>query len=142
MQRNNSDGRERSLANLEPYKFKKGQSGNPSGRPRSAILSDALRCKLAEVDPIDESGRTYAEVIAEQIIIRAKAGDVQAIKEIADRVEGKARQTLSVTNDRRGQLEAMIESMITDAADVGEELTRDRAIMLLSPAVPELQLLT
>jgi len=46
--------------------WKKGQtSPNPGGRPKSRLLSEALRTRLAEVKPDDLTGRTYAEVVAE-----------------------------------------------------------------------------
>jgi hypothetical protein len=46
--------------------WKKGQSGNVGGRPKSRLLSEALRNRLAEVKPDDPAGRTYAEVVAPQ----------------------------------------------------------------------------
>ena len=66
-------------------RFKPGQSGNPKGRPKSALYSDALRSKLSEVDETDEHQRTYAEILAEQAIIKAKSGDIQALNHVADR---------------------------------------------------------
>lgn len=115
-----------------PHAFKPGQSGNPAGRPKSAILSDAYRRKLAEVDESDPDKRTYAEVIADQMILKAKEGDVSAIREIADRVEGKARQTVTLTFDERERLEQAIKGIMEDA-----KCTRDLAIQTLIKFRPE-----
>jgi hypothetical protein len=47
-------------------RWKKGQpSPNPGGRPRTRLLSEALRTRLAEVKPDDPAGRTYAEVVGQ-----------------------------------------------------------------------------
>jgi hypothetical protein len=59
-QRNSTEGRKRSLANLKP--FQKGVSGNPAGRPKSLTLSEAFRRQLSQPVPGDEQGRTFAEV--------------------------------------------------------------------------------
>jgi hypothetical protein len=93
-QRENSEALARRQANLKP--FPKGVSGNPAGRPKSITLSEAYRHQLAQPVPKDPQGRTYAEVIAALMCQRAMQGDVAAAKEIADRVEGKARQALDV----------------------------------------------
>ena len=78
----------------KPYRWKKGMSGNPSGRPKSKTLSDAYRNKLEEPVPNDPEKRTWAELIAEAQVRDAVRGNVQAAKEIADRTEGKARQAI------------------------------------------------
>ena len=84
----------RSLKNLRP--FKPGQSGNPAGRPKKLPISDCL-ATLLEM-PIEESerkklklpqGATNAHAIAIVLIRLACKGDLRAIKEILDRVEGK-----------------------------------------------------
>ncbi len=77
-------------------RFKKGASGNPQGRPKLTLLSEALRAQLAEEMP-DAEERTYAEAIAERLCKEAAMrGNVQAAREIADRTEGKPKQTLDV----------------------------------------------
>ena len=76
------------------HRWKKGQSGNPTGRPKSKTLSDAYRNKLEEPVPNDPEGRTWAELIAEAQVRDAVRGNVQAAREIADRTEGKARQAI------------------------------------------------
>jgi hypothetical protein len=79
-------------------RWKKGQpSPNPGGRPRTRLLSDALRTRLAEVKPDDPAGRTYAEVVAENLVEIACSegpGAVHAASEIADRLEGRSRQSI------------------------------------------------
>jgi hypothetical protein len=89
---------EKQLANLRP--FKPGQSGNPNGRPKKALLSDALRRQLAIALP-GMSERTQAEAIAAALISEAIAGNVQAIREVGDRTEGKAAQAIALDLDVR-----------------------------------------
>jgi hypothetical protein len=83
-------------------RWKKGQpSPNPGGRPKSRLLSSALGAKLAEVKPDDREGRTYAEVIAANLVdIACSEGHsaVTAAAEIANRLEGRATQRLDVNN--------------------------------------------
>jgi hypothetical protein len=80
------------------YAWKPGASGNPSGRPKLHLLSEAYRSRLAQVDPDDAQERTYAEVIAEHLCKvaagLAKGNSTRAAHEIADRTEGKARQAV------------------------------------------------
>jgi Family of unknown function (DUF5681) len=81
--------------------WKKGTSGNPGGRPKSRLLSEALRTRLADVKPGDPAGRTYAEVVAENLIEIACSegpGAVHAASEIADRLEGRSRQSMELAD--------------------------------------------
>jgi hypothetical protein len=76
-------------------RWRKGQSGNAGGRPKSRLLSEALRTRLADLKLDDPAGRTYAEVVAENLIEIACSegpGAVHAASEIADRLEGRSRQ--------------------------------------------------
>lgn len=83
-------------------RWKKGQpSPNPGGRPKSRLLSEALRNRLAEVKPDDPAGRTFAEAIAENLVrIACSEGPsaVHAANEIADRIEGRSRQSIEVAD--------------------------------------------
>ncbi len=90
MQRRNT---EKQLANLKP--FKPGQSGNPAGRPKKALLSDALRRQLAIAAP-GMPERTQAEAIASALIAEAILGNVAAIREVGDRSEGKPAQAIAL----------------------------------------------
>lgn len=81
-----------------PYRWRPGQSGNPGGRPKGTPLIDACREVLAKLVPGDTEGRTYAQAIAERLATKAVEGDIRAAQELADRAEGKARQTVQIEN--------------------------------------------
>ncbi len=74
--------------NLTP--FKPGQSGNPSGRPKSKPFADALKAALKAAG--DDS--KALEAVASALVTKANTGDVAAIKEIADRLDGKVAQAI------------------------------------------------
>jgi|SRR6516225_1111798 len=90
----NSEKRRGRPENLTPWK--PGTSGNPGGRPKMAHLSNACRELLAALVPNDPEGRTYAQAIAETLAQKALAGDIRAAQEIADRAEGRARQSVEI----------------------------------------------
>jgi hypothetical protein len=83
-----------------PYRWKPGQSGNPAGRPKLKLISEALRTGLEEI-PAGGGGRTIAEIIAHNILKRAldeQEGRPDA--ELAlDRTEGKAPQHIDFSGD-------------------------------------------
>lgn len=72
-------------------KWSKGKSGNPAGRPKEPEpgedngLIDMLIWRL---------GRTGSKAIADKLIELAKDGDLDAIKYIYDRIEGRPRQAI------------------------------------------------
>ncbi len=86
------------MANLKTLKpFKKGvdERRNTAGRPRLTKLTDSLRQQIAEANP-DAPEETIAEKIAKTLITLALSGDVQAIKEVFDRCEGKPKQSIDL----------------------------------------------
>jgi len=97
-QRENKGGRDDKgrFTKDTPTAFKPGQSGNPAGRPKSVTLSEALRLELAKMLPGDTQERTFAELIAQQLVRAAATGNILAAKEIADRTEGRPRQSVDV----------------------------------------------
>lgn len=78
---------------LAPYRWQKGQSGNPGGRPRQKPISDAYKQALQFTDA---NGVTFAQLIAQAMLEKAMRGDVAATKEVTDRVEGSVRQAMDI----------------------------------------------
>jgi hypothetical protein len=81
--------------NLKP--FKKGQSGNPKGRPKLPDLKEAIAKVLG-----DNNGDTSAlDVIILALAKKAAKGDVRAAQELLDRGYGKSKQVIegSMTTD-------------------------------------------
>jgi hypothetical protein len=74
-------------ANVVPYQWKPGQSGNPSGKPKSKPLSDLLR-------QAGENG-AYKRIV-DALVARALEGDIKAITVVLDRIEGRVNDKLIV----------------------------------------------
>jgi hypothetical protein len=75
---------------IEKHKFKKGQTGNPNGRPRKLPELDKL---LADVLGEEKDGITAGEAILKALRAKATKGDVRAAEVLLDRAYGKAKQT-------------------------------------------------
>jgi hypothetical protein len=69
--------------NLKPWQ--KGQSGNPSGRPKQ-LITDRLRAR----------GEADWAKLEKKLWSMALAGELAAIREIYDRVEGRVPQPTTV----------------------------------------------
>ena len=94
----NNKERTKKLGGVTGKGWMPGQSGNPGGRPKSKLISEAYKVKLESLVPDDPQGRTYAELIADGMIVEAVRGKnkVNAASEMADRTEGKPRQSTKI----------------------------------------------
>ena len=96
MAKNSGNIREK---NLKP--FKKGQSGNPNGRPKGqrnykTIYREAL-IKLAELNDIDPDSLETEMLM--NAIKKARAGDIAFFRDTMDRLHGKAEQQINADID-------------------------------------------
>lgn len=84
--------------------FEKGKSGNPEGRRIEKPFQDALRMELAAAGKDHKALR----VIARRLIEIAGAVDnkeaLGAIKELADRTDGKSAAQVALTGEDGGAL--------------------------------------
>lgn len=83
--------------------FQPGQSGNPGGRPKAAkLFRDALMTELKRADNNVER----IQKVAQRLVENAIGGETAAIKEIADRIDGKVPQ--GIVGDSEGDPIKMI----------------------------------
>ena len=72
----------------EKGQYMKGHSGNPGGRPKNT-LTTILNERMIEDVLIGDKWLTTADLIVDQAIQLALEGDMQAIKWIFERVDGR-----------------------------------------------------
>lgn len=80
--------------------WQKGESGNPGGIYRSKEITEAIRRQInAPADDKFSLAKKHKRVdfIAMQLVKDAMKGSLPAIKEIIDRIEGKALQGIEHT---------------------------------------------
>ena len=90
--------------NIEPHKFKKGQSGNLKGRPKMPDLKEAMAATLGE----EKDGKKAIEVILAAMRAKAAKGDVRAAEFLFDRGFGKATQDIHMKQEGTQQIEVII----------------------------------
>jgi hypothetical protein len=105
--------------------------GRPAGsQNKDKPWTEALRMVLFREDAL---GRRRLIAIAEQCAAAAEAGDMQAIKEIGDRLDGKPAQESTVTIDdkrdatdwTRGELVAFLDDAKTGSNGTATANGRD-----------------
>jgi len=95
--------------------FEKGKSGNPNGRPKKGsawadiyneILDSSIITMTLEIDGqiIQRSlkvqdNKTMRYALGVKLLEEGLTGNVQAIKEMSDRTEGKPRDKVQISDD-------------------------------------------
>jgi hypothetical protein len=94
--------------------FQPGRSGNPGGRPKDKPFQDALRieAKLAEEGEPCFAQKGSLRWNARQLL---EQGDVQSIREIADRLDGKPAQSVEIDSETTIRIER-IEYVVVEQA--------------------------
>lgn len=90
---------------IQRYKFKSGQSGNPAGRPKKLPELDRL---LADVLSEETDGVTAAEMILRKLLDMALKGNLRAAEILLDRAYGKPKQYSEVTQAQPDQIKTVI----------------------------------
>jgi hypothetical protein len=93
----------------EQGRFKPGFSGNPDGRPPET--EEEKIAKKATKQFIEEYKEKLAESlpkISPVLIEKAIGGDIQAIKELNDRVMGKAPQSMEIGGSKDNPVQLLV----------------------------------
>lgn len=86
--------------------------------PKEKSFYNALSVALNQVNGVDEAGQrvTKLRAIAEKLVIAAEAGESWAIKEVADRIDGKPMQAVEHSGEDGAPI-SMILRKVVDPKD-------------------------
>ena len=109
--------------------FEKGKSGNPGGRASNKEWRDAIRKAVHERRVTTDDGKTEKiksiTLLARKLVTKALDGDVTAMKEIGDRLDGKPKQSVDLSGVARiKRIERVIvQPALQDAAAEAIDIT-------------------
>lgn len=116
---------------IEPFMFKKGQSGNPSGRPKTKHLSKLLLDALESI-PVDKNGKklnkTYQDLLIDRILTDAiKKGNPALINMIMKYIDGLPSIPIDLTSGgEKIQDPNNKERIVEIAKRISEQLKKDK----------------
>jgi Family of unknown function (DUF5681) len=97
-----------------PHLFQKGVSGNPAGKPKGTPhFKTIILNALLKVGAKNAKGEEYTNdvLIIRALLDKALAGDIEAIKILLDRTDGKPHQSITSENIN---IERTFEDLIND----------------------------
>jgi len=84
-------------------RWKKGQSGNPNGRPLGSVsVVEAIKRKLMEIPEgqTNAEKRTYLDLLVARYFKQTiQDGDAQLIKDLINRVDGMPKQSINMEGE-------------------------------------------
>ena len=92
-QQKNSDKKKNN--HLVKHQWKKGQSGNPNGRPKSGFALNEYITELANI-PVGRSKKTMLESVVSKVYEEALNGNMTAVNFLADRILGRPNQSIGI----------------------------------------------
>jgi|TARA_R100001163_G_scaffold17918_2_gene15897 hypothetical protein len=100
-----------SKEDITKYEFKKGESGNPSGRPKGSLNRSTIAKKWLEVLSQEEleDGQvkwlSNEEAMTLSLIKKARNGDVNAYKALMDSAYGTAKDTVDINSNEKRSID-------------------------------------
>ena len=105
------------------HQFRKGQSGNPKGRPKKEKVSipDSLETLMNEVVTISENGKTHdisiLEAIIKRLLASALSGNAQSLKQLLLMIEKYSPQTMKTRKVERAKKYSFTASTTMEEAE-------------------------
>ena len=81
--------------NIIPHKYKKGQSGNPKGRPKGTLRD--IKVVLQDLLSQEKNGTQLIDGLMSVVVNKALKGDLKAVDMLLSYTFGKATQRTEVT---------------------------------------------
>jgi hypothetical protein len=100
-----------SKEDITKYEFKKGESGNPNGRPKGSLNRSTIAKKWLEVLSQEEleDGQvkwlSNEEAMTLALIRKARNGDVNAYKALMDSAYGTAKDTVDINSNEKRSID-------------------------------------
>lgn len=115
-------------ANVDEDKRREGMARASALQKRRAMITQQLISELNAVDPFTKMTNARLMVMRLVMLATAEQPDLAAIKEVYDRVEGKARQQVEVTHDGdvtvRSAAVSVLDELIAEATGRGPSSSR------------------
>src|SRR5213596_159901 len=92
-----SDEPKTKAGHLKGYRWAKGVSGNPGGRPKGGGITAHLRALLKQ----GHNGKAIAALVAERLLREALSGKPAHLQMVLDRTEGRATERIAVQAEAR-----------------------------------------
>jgi hypothetical protein len=100
---------------LKKYQWKKGQSGNPNGRPKKDFaLNEHIRT-LANLEGNDK--KTMLEAVVAKVYDEALDGNMTAVNFLADRILGRPNQAVSLKAESNEPIQVLQIASKVDKSD-------------------------
>jgi len=109
------------MSNPNPsYKIPKGTTPNPNGRPKREWTVAGLIEEAMEAEA--ETGVPYKKAVYTKLVEMARAGDIMAIKEVNQRLDGMPQQAIDHTTKGKELPNPVFNVLTLEAKDNLEKL--------------------
>lgn len=95
--------------NIEKHKMKKGETLNPSGRPKGSRNRSTIIREIFEIMELSNNSITgkneklsQEQIMTLAVLKKAKAGDVRAYQALMDSGYGQPKQQIEMSNEEGG----------------------------------------